>query len=474
MTLISRLTAFGLLCLTFSPSSFAYYNNGNWTSTSQGPVGPVGSPMSISWSIVPDSTLLNGSGTPSAQSNFIATMDSWFGSGPGGSDLTQRPWFTLLDQSFDRWEALSGVTFVYQPNDDGVIHGSGTNLGNSLRGDIRLAGYNVDGTGGTYGLSWFVPNSDLTLDMGDMAHFTDATNNYRNFRNTLAHEIGHALGMGHFTSNANFLMEGAFSAAYDGPQFDDIRGIQYVYGDVYEKSNAGMGNDSVLTAIPLGNLSVGGALALGTHSDTGNVVAAAEFDFLSISNSSDVDFFSFTTTGPLSLSIALSPEGSTYTNKIGSNPTTTVTAIAISDLGLELYSVVEGVETLLRTVDLNPIGGDETLSGFGLLQGGEYFLKVFGDADDAQMYQFGITASAYEVTQPGDFDSDGDVDGRDFLIWQRGESLNPLSAENLADWQNNYGAAPPITAFNVPEPSANILISFVCAFASITRRKIII
>lgn len=33
---------------------------------------------------------------------------------------------------------------------------------------------------------------------------------------------------------------------------------------------------------------------------------------------------------------------------------------------------------------------------------------------------------------------DGDVDGRDFLVWQRGES--PASAGDLADWQANYGS----------------------------------
>jgi hypothetical protein len=36
---------------------------------------------------------------------------------------------------------------------------------------------------------------------------------------------------------------------------------------------------------------------------------------------------------------------------------------------------------------------------------------------------------------PGDFDSDGDVDGRDFLIWQRNPTLGAL-----ADWQSGYGS----------------------------------
>ena len=39
---------------------------------------------------------------------------------------------------------------------------------------------------------------------------------------------------------------------------------------------------------------------------------------------------------------------------------------------------------------------------------------------------------------PGDFDEDGDVDGFDFLEWQRGFSVT-TNADDLTDWQDNYG-----------------------------------
>ncbi|MBN1854278.1 MAG: hypothetical protein JW829_16230 [Pirellulales bacterium] len=31
------------------------------------------------------------------------------------------------------------------------------------------------------------------------------------------------------------------------------------------------------------------------------------------------------------------------------------------------------------------------------------------------------------------------MDGNDFLIWQRGESPNPLSSSDLASWQATFG-----------------------------------
>jgi hypothetical protein len=73
----------------------------------------------------------------------------------------------------------------------------------------------------------------------------------------------------------------------------------------------------------------------------------------------------------------------------------------------------------------------------------------------------------------GDFNLDGDVDGRDFLVWQRGGSFNPLSAADLAAWQGNYGPAP-FTAriAAVPEPPpAGLLLLAITWFGLSVREK---
>lgn len=65
----------------------------------------------------------------------------------------------------------------------------------------------------------------------------------------------------------------------------------------------------------------------------------------------------------------------------------------------------------------------------------------------------------------GDFDGDGDVDGRDFLVWQR----NP-SVDDLSDWQTNYGVGSFNTAnVAVPEPGT-LLLSTLAALAWLARR----
>ena len=65
------------------------------------------------------------------------------------------------------------------------------------------------------------------------------------------------------------------------------------------------------------------------------------------------------------------------------------------------------------------------------------------------------TVMAIPSSLAGDFDFDGDVDGNDFLAWQRGKSPNTLSESDLADWRANYGMATlAVNATTVPEPNA--------------------
>ncbi|QDT00396.1 LamG domain-containing protein [Adhaeretor mobilis] len=66
----------------------------------------------------------------------------------------------------------------------------------------------------------------------------------------------------------------------------------------------------------------------------------------------------------------------------------------------------------------------------------------------------GVTTDSVALV-PGDFDADFDVDGQDFLAWQRDPGVG-----SLADWQSNYGESfYPLSAVQaVPEPSCLALI----------------
>ncbi|MEO2046245.1 MAG: hypothetical protein ABGX16_06685 [Pirellulales bacterium] len=63
-------------------------------------------------------------------------------------------------------------------------------------------------------------------------------------------------------------------------------------------------------------------------------------------------------------------------------------------------------------------------------------LLMVGDIDTTgkdELYHF--------IWFEGNHDNDQDVDGADFLQWQRGNSPTGLSGSDLATWEANYGAS---------------------------------
>ena len=83
---------------------------------------------------------------------------------------------------------------------------------------------------------------------------------------------------------------------------------------------------------------------------------------------------------------------------------------------------------------------------------------ILSEGANPEVEFFGTFTATHSLVQPvaGDFNNDGDVDGADFLVWQRGGSPNPLSAGDLATWKGAFGG-PAIAA--VPEPTAALLMS---------------
>ena len=60
----------------------------------------------------------------------------------------------------------------------------------------------------------------------------------------------------------------------------------------------------------------------------------------------------------------------------------------------------------------------------------------------------------------GDFDGDGDVDGQDFVAWQRDDA----TAQGLTDWQNSYPLRLGIAStLSVPEPATLVGIGWAIA-----------
>jgi T5SS/PEP-CTERM-associated repeat protein len=122
--------------------------------------------------------------------------------------------------------------------------------------------------------------------------------------------------------------------------------------------------------------------------------------------------------------------------------------------------IVEGDLTVTLANGFEPQLGDV----FPLLYAGDHRSGIFSNENLPALsaglkWELDYTSNSASLTvvegSDGDFDGDGDVDGRDFLLWQRGSSPDPRSGGDLADWQANYGVGPlTSSSTTVPEPGS--------------------
>jgi hypothetical protein len=353
-----------------------------WEQTATDPItGAAGNPITLTWGFVADGMMINGYNfEPASPSNLIASLNSEYGS--------EATWLPLFQSVFDVWSAKTGVSYVYQPTDDGTPFGSASGqLG--VRADIRIGGHPMDGVFGTLAYN-FYPGTDvggdMVIDTNEFLAATETTSggvfriqssNNRPLRNTLAHEHGHGLGLAHvLPTNGTKLMEPSLTIGFDGPQYDDFLGAQSLYGDALEKNGR---NETAATASNLGTLGTG-ALTLATFVST---------------STNDLDYFRFTLDGSRTLSLNTAPVGSTYTQGPQTGgPTAPFDAGAQADLTLNLYAA-DGT-TLIQSVNLTSLGGVESINSLNLAAG-TYVARVTGTGA-TQMYQ--LTATAVVPTPP--------------------------------------------------------------------------
>ena len=441
-----------------------------WTTTASGSRTQNGQSVTLTWSIVPDGSAVSDGDTSLGGSDLIAFLNTTFQGDPNETDHRNQPWFGLINDAFQRWSDLSGATYIYEPNDDGGNHDSKPGLLN-VRGDVRLAGASVDGSGQVLAFNYFPEfGGDMVLDTDDGGIFGNAQNNYVRFRNTIAHEHGHGFGLEHVLSDTDqLLMEPSINAAFDGPRLDEIRGVHFYFGDRYEKTNSGAGNGTVPLATPLGSLEIGQGLQVGADANVPTqAVSSTAVDFVSISNLADIDVFSFSVSQVASLTSTLVPLGGTFTQSDEFGVPSLFDANARSDLSLSILA--SNGTSVLAAVDNHEAGIAESISAL-ILQPGDYFARIRGADDTIQLYMLDLSLAA----PPGDFNLDGMVDAADYTIWQDalGDSvavgasadgnLNGIvDADDYFVWRDNFGINYniPNSVSVVPEPLMGLWLWF--------------
>jgi hypothetical protein len=327
-----------------------------------------GDPMTLTWSVVPDGTSIPAEfGYPAGPSDLRAFLNEIYGN--------EATWLALFQQVFDRWAELTGISYVYEPNDDGVtLSGLGGVIG--VRGDIRIGGKLIDGgPGGILAYNYYPNDGDMVIDTGD-SFYTNISGDSLGFRNTVAHEHGHGLGFGHVCPvNQKKLMEPWLSFSFDGPQHDDILAANRFYGDRFEHDDTS-----------------------GTAGSLGSFASTTE-ENLSVDSNTDIDIYAFVAGAGTALDVTLTPTGTTYLsgpqNSDGScSAGSNYNSLNVQDLEVRVLDVNGTTE--LASADLNGAGQSEELNDVVLSSGaGAYFVEVTGDSmDEAQLYQLSLTISS--------------------------------------------------------------------------------
>lgn len=375
-----------------SPSvSDGHLLNETWTRTATNPTTnpdiPRGNPITLTYGVVPDGTDLGISRVTGETATDTSSMVSFLNTTFGSSAV----WQPLIDSAYQRWGQVSGLTMIRETADDGAAmpNNSGT-LG--TRADMRIGGRSFGGSS-VLAYNFFPTAGDMVVDTGDGAFYGNTTNNYLRFRNTLAHEIGHGLGMLHPESSTNrFLMEPVIDLNFDGPQHSDILAIQRGYGDAYEK---GTGNDTSANATSLGNAATFTGIGLDGDNTT---VAASNVDFVSIDGTTDTDFYSITLAEDGQFDVILESLGLTYQIQEQGNAASSITVDTrlLNNLALALLGT-DGT-TVLATSAAAPLGQTESILG-QMLIAGTYFIRVTGSDDRAQFYSLATNFAA--IPEPG-------------------------------------------------------------------------
>jgi hypothetical protein len=358
-----------------------------------------GDSTTVTWGFVRDGTGIDPAfgGESSDPSSLISFLDTNIGGGTA-SDFTDRPWFDLFENIFDRWDSVSGLQFAYEAADSGAtINGFSNPQGQlGVNADVRIGGHSIDGQAGsnTLAYNYFPDHGDMVIDTDNVDDFSDPANNFLFLRNVLAHEFGHGMGLPHVTTNASSpeaaLMNPFLNENFDGPQIDDIAEAQRRYGDNFE-DNAG--NDMFSTATDLGNFT-GLDIEIGSDADMGSSVievAPDQVDFVSIDDDSDEDFLSITLDGTYDMTFVLDMVGPSYTRNGGAYDLS-----AQSDLDLEILDS-DGV-TVLGASALNGLNVTEQVDL--QLDAGTYFARITGRNNDAQFYTFNASGVFVGVPEP--------------------------------------------------------------------------
>lgn len=328
----------------FDRGKVQYNRGGRWSSTAtNSSTGLEGDPITLLWGFLPDGVIIPGDSLD-RPSNLHAVFDTVFN--------TPQQWKNKMRTAMRWWGDAIGITLIEVDYDDGAPFPGSRGI-TGVRPDVRIGGRSVDGVANVLAYNYFPDSGDMVIDTDDAAvYYVNPSENYRTLKNVTAHEHGHGLGLGHTTPDDGTKLMGGLDSPLVGPQDDEIRGGQRLYGDILENNDSSP--DASILLLPADTL-----LLQNLSIDRGQT----DIDWYRI-----IDAYG-------TVRIEVDPVGSTYLiGDEGGPPPEPIATDSITDLDFEIYDSTGAL--LLAVADSATLGETEMLD-FPAPYAGDYFLKVF-------------------------------------------------------------------------------------------------
>jgi hypothetical protein len=302
----------------------------------------------ITYSFMPDGT--NIGGLPSA---LYQTLNA---------NNPTSAWQQQIEQAASLWENVSNINLALVSDNGAPVGTSGNQQDDPRFGDIRIGAVPLGP--GVLAETFLPPPANGGTDAGDIilnSSINWQINSNYDLLTVVAHEFGHALGLGESTVSGS-VMYGIYSGIIQSLSSDDIAGIDSIYGtrqfDAY--NNAGRRDNMYMTATNI-NAAI-------------NVSSQITLPGLDITTAGDTEWFFVnvpaSTSGRMSVTVqssnlsSLSPGVQVYNSSLGM----VGQAIARNTMGatasVSNVTVAAGQGYYIKVM---AAGGPGPIGGYGLL-----------------------------------------------------------------------------------------------------------
>jgi hypothetical protein len=302
----------------------------------------------ITYSFMPDGTSVGG--VPSA---LFSTLNAKFATAS---------WQQQIEQGADIWENAANLNLALVSDGGQPVGSAGNQQDDSRFGDIRIGAVPLGS--GTLAVTFLPPPANGGTDAGDIllnSNINWQINSNYDLMTVVAHEFGHALGLGDVSNYTSDVMYGAYNGIKQALAADDSAGIQAVDGarqfDVY--NTGGKRNITYMTATNI----------------TPNIGANSQIAIsnLDMTTAGDTEWFQVTvpstTTGTMKVTVqstnlsSFSPKLMVYTSSLG----LVGQAAAVNSMGATVSvstTVAAGQTYYLKVLSA---GGYGPIGSYGLL-----------------------------------------------------------------------------------------------------------